>query len=417
MLEEIEEEVQALLKLQNNLKKSIYKKFRTETLQAKHNYAVTIYNDIEYKLIEYETQISQTSLRFFIKASREAISEIKEIIKRKLLENKTRDIVTMAPPEAAPAPFDIKTATALIQNYDGSPTGLEAFIDSVGLLADLTAPDHIATGIRFLKTRLSGKARSAVPPNARTFQEITDAVKQACKSIETPDSVLAKLKATKNKGDQQKFCDEVEILSQKLSTLYVENQIPADVANKMATKAGVDTLINGVSNAEIKIILKASEFNSVQKAIQKINETQPEQFQILSFNTRGRGRGNFRNNAQYSSYPRNRSAPNNDFNRSHGNNYQNPNRRGNGRGHNNYRGNFRGNYHNRGRNSYYPSNNSNQHRNGHGHNVFYAQAENCPVPQQMVVGGVVSNQPQTAQMHHQQQNQPVQLAHIAQQRQ
>lgn len=408
MLQDLEEDVQTLLKFHNSLKKSINKKFKTETLEAKYKYVTALYNEIESTLIEKESYIPEPKFRFFVKASREAAFEVKALIKQKLRENQAlenRSSVTMVPPvdpqaaAAAATAFDIKTATALVQNYDGSPTGLETFVDSVNLLNDLTAPEHIATGIRFLKTRLSGRARSAVPPNAQTFDEITDAVKLACKSIDTPDSILAKLKATKNRGDQQKFCDEVEILSQKLSTLYVENQIPADVANKMATKAGVDTLINGVSNAEIKIILKASEFNSVQKAIQKINETQTsEQSQVFSFNTRGRGRGNIRNNTQYSNYSRNRSATNDNFNRSFG--YQNQNRRG--RGHNSYRGNFRGNYHSRGRNPSYSQNFSNR-RNGPNHNVFYAQAENGPVPQQMVVGGVPSNQIQPQTNHQQNQ--------------
>lgn len=399
MIELIEEDVQTLIKLHSNLKKSIYKRFKTETLEAKLQYVVALYNDIETNLIEKEEHIPESKFKFLIKVSREAFYEIKQIIKQKLQENlqfePKRSTVTMAPPvapEAAPKPFDIKTATALINTYDGSPSELDAFVDSVSLLSDLTDQEHIATAIKFIKTRLIGKARSAFPPNPQTLVDITNAIKQACKSVETPDSILAKMKATRNKGDQQKFCEEIETLSQKLPTLYIENQIPPNVANKMATKAGVDTLINGVSNTELKIILKANEFDSIQKAIKKINESQSEQSQVFSFQSRGRGRGN---NSQTSNFYRSRSYPNNDSNRPYRNYYQNQNRRGNGRGQNNFRGNFRGN---RGRNPSYTTNNSNQHRTGHGHNVFYSQSENGPVPQQMIVGGIVSNQPQTTQM-------------------
>lgn len=307
-------------------------------------------------------------------------------------------------PPAVPKPFDIKTATALIKNYDGSPSELDTFVDSVDLLSELTDQEHIATAIKFIKTRLSGKARSAFPPNPQTLVEITNAIKQACKSVETPDSILAKMKATRNKGDQQKFYEEIETLSQKLSTLYIYNQIPANVANKMATKAGVETLINGVSNTELKIILKANEFDSIQKAIQKINESQIEQSQVFSLQARGRGRGRFGGNSQTSNFSHSRSYSNNDLNRPYRNYYQNQNRRGNGRGQNYFRGNFRGN---RGRNHSHSSNFSN-HRSGPNHNVFYAQAENGPVPQQMVVGGIVSNQPQTTQP------QPNQQQHVHQ---
>lgn len=416
MLESIEREVQTLLKLQNNLKKSINKKYKTETLEAKHQYAVALFHDIETELIEKESLISENKLNFLIKASRESFYDIQQIIKQKLRENllveSKRNTVTMEPPAAPVAPlpqvnpalnsFDIKTATALVQNYDGSFTGLDTFIDSVSLLSDLTPQEHIATAIKFVKTRLSGKARSALPPNPQTLVELTNAIKQACKSLETPESILAKMKAIKNKGDQQKFCDEVETLSQKLSTLYINNQIPATVANKMATKAGVETLINGVPNTELKIILRASEFDSIQTAIQKIHESQPEPPRILSFHSRGHGRASFGNNSQPSNFSRNRFVSNNDSNRHYGNYSQNHSRRGNGR-RNNYRGTFRGNYQNRGRSTYYSSTSSDQHRLRPGHNVFYAQTENCPVPQQIVVGGIASNQSQTPQ---QQQNHP-----------
>lgn len=295
----------------------------------------------------------------------------------------------MAPPDPnnqAAATFDMKTAKALIQPYDGSPSGVEAFVDSIALLGDLTKPEHNETAIKFVKTRLSGKARAALPPNARTLNEISDAIKIACKSTETPDTLLAKLKATKNKGDQQKFCDEIESLTQKLSTLYVDSKIPPEVASKMATKAGVDTLIKGVSNPELKIILKANEFTSIQKAIQKINESQPEQTaQIFNYKTqnhRGRGRGNYSNNSQRGQY-RNNYAQNSYY---QNRNNQNQNFGNNNRRHTN-RGNYRGNYHNNGRNNY----NNNQNRTGQ--NVFYAQAENCPVPQQIVVGGNTPNAP------------------------
>jgi hypothetical protein len=129
----------------------------------------------------------------------------------------------------------------------------------------------------------------------------------------------------------------------------------------------------------LKIILKASEFNTVQKAIQKIYETKTEQtsqiFSMNSNNQRGRGRGNYNNNFQNTNS--NRHRPNNDYNRRE--HYSNNNyRRGNNWGNSNFRGNPRGNYHNNRRNNY-------NYRNGQ--TVFYAQAENGSVPQHIVVGG------------------------------
>lgn len=134
-----------MLKVHNSLKKSVNKKFKTETLEAKYKYVTALHNKIESTLIEKESYIPEPKLRFFIEASREAAFEIKALIKQKLRENQAlenRRSVTMAPPSDPPAaaskPFDIKTATALIKNYDGLPSELDTFVDSADLLSELT---------------------------------------------------------------------------------------------------------------------------------------------------------------------------------------------------------------------------------------------------------------------------------------
>lgn len=201
MLEIIENEVQTLIKILSNLKKSRFNKIRTQTLQAKSIYAEKLTQDIEEKLILHEAEIVDSSLKFLSKCTRETNYEIQQIIKLKIIENG----IMPDPPAQNVAMFDIKTATGLIQKYDGSATELDAFIDSVNLLKEITADAHTATAIKFIKTRISGKARSALPANPQTFEEITDSIKQVCQNTETPDSIIAKLKATQNKGDKQKF--------------------------------------------------------------------------------------------------------------------------------------------------------------------------------------------------------------------
>lgn len=425
MLETIEDDFQTLVRIRNNLKKSLYNKIKTCTLQAKFNYTTKLFAEIEENLIKHELEIPESQLKFLIKASREAYYEITEIIKKKLTEN--RNMVLPNTGNQAAATFDIKTATALIQPYDGSPSGVEAFVDSIALLGDLTQAEHVATAIKFVKTRLSGKARAALPPNPETLGQISDAIKTACKSLETPDTLLAKLKATKNKGDQQKFCDEIESLTQKLSALYTDSQIPPEVANKMATKAGVDTLIKGVSNSELKLILKANEFTSIQKAIQKINESQLEQTaQIFNYKTqynRGRGRGNFNNNSQRGQYRNNRDNAQNSYYPNRNNNSQNQNFRNHDRQYNN-RGNFSqnrprfGNY----QNNFQQTGNSN-YQNRNRPNVYYLAPENQLVPQQVPVGGQQITQTQNTnqqQPPQQQQQQPqfqLALANMQRQRQ
>lgn len=82
------------------------------------------------------------------------------------------------------------------------------------------------------------------------------------------------------------FCEQIEALSNKLKNLYIEQHIPEAVAKNMVKKATVDALINGVSNQETKLILKAGSFDDVKDAIQKVQENSSSQTQtILSFST------------------------------------------------------------------------------------------------------------------------------------
>lgn len=136
--------------------------------------------------------------------------------------------------------------------------------------------------------------------------------------------MIAKLKAAKQKGSVENFCDEVDALTNKLKAVYIEQGIPIQLATSMATKTGVETLINGTNSQDNKIILKAGTFNDIKDATQKMlensNNNSPHT-QVLSFNTRGanthinqgqhsrNNRGNYRNqsssNRDSNYYPRN----------------------------------------------------------------------------------------------------------------
>lgn len=52
----------------------------------------------------------------------------------------------------------------------------------------------------------------------------------------------------------------------------MEEEVPEEVANKMATKAGLDSLIQEVSSNDIKIIIKAGTYENIKDAVRKINE-------------------------------------------------------------------------------------------------------------------------------------------------
>lgn len=349
----LQDDVGILNTLLNNLKKSINKKIAINTLQAKWNYANELYNHIESSLLDEEDTLSDSELTFLIKASRNAITEIRNILKLKFEQLNTKPKVTM--------PFDYKTATSIIQPYDGTADGLNAFVDSANLLKDLTEANQEALAARFLKTRLIGKARLGLADGLVTINGIIDDVKARCEDKTTPDNILAKMKTLKQQDTVEKFCDEVENLTAKLKGVYINNGIPERVSKSMSTKAGVDTLINGVSSVETKIILKASTFADIKEATQKVQEnasnTSVQTAQMLNFKGRevnrqtqhnvrynnnrnesnrlhNRGRGNFQRRPNYYAQNGNNFHSRNSFPQS--NNYYQNRGRG-GRYHNNLR--------------------------------------------------------------------------------
>lgn len=190
------------------------------------------------------------------------------------------------------AQFDLKTATCIVQAYDGTADNLGSFIDAATLLKDYVAADQVATAVRFLKTRLTGKARIGLSQNINTIDDLINDVKTRCEEQISPTSIIAKLNASKSKGDTNTFCDEVDKLTNKLKSVYIGQGIPDGVANSMATKVGVNALINGTTNYETKLILKAANFTNIQEAVQKVQEnststatSQQNASQIMTFRT------------------------------------------------------------------------------------------------------------------------------------
>lgn len=87
----------------------------------------------------------------------------------------------------------------------------------------------------------------------------------------------------------------------------MEQKVPENVANTMATRAGLESLISGISSHETKIILKAGNFTNIKDAIQKVNENNETQnAQVLFTNSTNQYNKQFnqpvRHNSRFGSY-------------------------------------------------------------------------------------------------------------------
>lgn len=170
--------------------------------------------------------------------------------------------------------MDIKTISDILRPYDGNVEGLDAFVDSLLLAKELVKPEHFGTLLKFTKTRLSGKARTGLSTEITTVEELIADVQQRCKDTTSPESIIAQMKALKMKPNEgaKEYCDSVEKCCTKLKNIYTNQQIPPSVADKMAMKVGIDTLVAGISNPDVKLILKAGTFASFSEALTKVNE-------------------------------------------------------------------------------------------------------------------------------------------------
>lgn len=132
-------------------------------------------------------------------------------------------------------------------------------MDSASLLINLTPADQQPTLLKFIKTRLSGKARQAICDEVgQDCAALVQKVAEKCKGHKTPENIIAKMRSCKQKDSIESFCKQIESLTDNLIELYIDFKVPSEVATSMATKPGVETLIAGVSNAETRTILKAN---------------------------------------------------------------------------------------------------------------------------------------------------------------
>ncbi|XP_058813587.1 uncharacterized protein LOC131677667 [Topomyia yanbarensis] len=390
----IDSHISRLNSILTNLRKAPNRAYKRNTLTTKLTDARTTYTLITNILADYESEYPENEFNFLYKCTRQIYSEIHTLITTKLeyAGVHTISVYSLACAvnfiqklkykiRAKMAKVDIRLGTTLVQMYDGAPENLDAFIDAVNLFNDTVVNDFAAataaqqaaaqvTVVRFVKSRLTGVARQVIV-GANDLQGIFDAVKQHCESKITSDNIIAKLKAVKQKESAESFCSAVEKLTAQLRSVYVTEQIPINRANTMATKKGVEALIDGVRNNDTKIVLKAGTFTKITDATEKLMEndkpTPTQMFTIRSTqqNNHGRnfnnGRGNCRGHFQY--YRGNQ----NNFQRSNSN-------RGN---YNGYRGNFHGRGNHNGRRPYHQRGQLSQRGHFNPHYGMYV-AQNIP---------------------------------------
>lgn len=266
--------------------------------------------------------------------------------------------------------FILKLSQLIRKPFTGDPLCLDAFIESIELAELGTSEALKPTLVKFLKSKLEGKAKEAVPTDATTVAEIKNALKAKVKPENTA-VVMGRLLALRcDREKLQNFQEKAEDLADRLRRAYISDGMPAELAKSLTIEKTIEMCRSSARTQLVKSVLASTHFSEPSDVLAKYvvevaNENrETKEAQVLKFTSnRGRGRGYSRGyNNNYNNQNRNYNYQNNGYNR--GNSWHN-NGRGRGRG----RG--RGGNYNRG--------------NQNGQNERYVrifEAENAPAPSQ-----------------------------------
>nr|CAH7734576.1 unnamed protein product [Callosobruchus chinensis] len=124
---------------------------------------------------------------------------------------------------------------------------------------------HEVNAVAYVKTRLTGKARSIVGESG-TLDDII--LKLSTVLTVTPNSVYKSVLQNCNFTKvTSTFKSPKVCLTQKLKQAYLSEGVPENVAEKYTTDTTVNALSANATSERVKIIMEAGNFNSVQEAV------------------------------------------------------------------------------------------------------------------------------------------------------
>lgn len=384
----LESQINDLITIESNLKKSVNKQFLYKTLIDKRTIANNLYTEVKFKLSSKVAELSEEKITYYQELVEKSFLYISEELKRKLdqirtpirLKTLSKIIILLNTKlksiRMASAAEIIKITSSLIPQYDGNGEKLSNIISALTALKTVATAATEPTAVQIILSKLEKKAKSAVGENPANIEAIKLALLQKCKQHISADVIMSKLNATRQSGALNKFSSEIEELTSQLETAYINDAIPIETATKMANKAGIKALAKGLKNQSIQTIIKAGTFASLHEAIGRAAENDNDTTStagILYYNN-SRGRGNYRGNSSRNQqqgrggryYQSNRQGNNQQWRQ---NNYQQ--RNSNGRN-SNWRSdqNQRNNYQHQQRQNNDQQNNQNRGR------VYHASDEN-----------------------------------------
>lgn len=293
------------------------------------------------------------------------------------LENNSDNIDNITTMVQSTSEFLKLAASILNYKFAGDPLKLESFITDIELVDELAEAANKDICLKFIKSKLEGKALECMPEAVNTIEAVTDALKAEIKP-ENSSIIEGKMLALRlEKGNLSKFSEQAEKLAEAFRRTLIVEGISKAKAQEMTINKTIEICRKTARSETVKSVLAAKTFESPSEVVAKfVTENtiaRREYKEAQSFKGKRFPNNNSNNNRQPNkSNNRNFDNRNNGGVRPNNNRYNNNNNNGgnNNRQNNNFNNNrrFNNNNNNRQNNNYHRQNN-NRHNGGNEHTI------------------------------------------------
>lgn len=246
---------------------------------------------------------------------------------------------------------------AINYRFDGDPLKLDSFIDAIELLKEVRQEHNETILLKFLMTRLEGKAREAIVTQPETPDDIIDQLKL---SIQTESSKVIEGRILALRADKMnltKFAERAEELADEFRRSLVVEGFSKQKAKELSIEKTVELCRKSARNDTVQAIIASTKFSEPKEAIAKM---------IVEINNLKL----FRNSSQYTHKHGNQKNGNGHSNKFNKNNNRNSNSNSNSNSNDGrYNNNNRQNSYN-GRQNFHGHGNNRNNQNGHNSRTF-----------------------------------------------
>lgn len=236
-------------------------------------------------------------------------------------------------------------ASTINYKYDGDASKLDSFIDAIELLKEVCEEQNEAILLKFIMTKLEGKAREAIIKQPENCDDIINQLKAVIKA-ESSKVVEGRMLALRaDKTNLTKFSERAEELAEQYRRSLCDEGIPKEKAKQLAVEKTIELCRKNTRSDRVDSIIASKEFSEPKDVIAKM---------IVEINNLKL----LRNSSQYTHSNKN----NNHKNGNHSNNKFQRNHNGNSNSNSN--NNRYGNNNRQNGNNYKPNWNGNGNRNG-----------------------------------------------------